>query len=195
MDRLIAEKETEVKKQVEEKKISYAESFENKTLGDLKKEREQKELEEFKIEQEELLHQQFETKQEVSQNIIEKPNYDFIEENPKVLKLKKKEKTQPKSKNKIAGIVLASTLAISTLICVTNSVIIDNLNASYSNISEVYDVNLQNYLRNIQNLDATKKSLGFLETYPEEILDAGDVGQKSNWFDRFCNFISGMFGG
>ena len=34
-----------------------------------------------------------------------------------------------------------------------------------------------------------------IETYPEDMLDAGDLGKVSNWFDRLCNFIVGMFGG
>ena len=62
-------------------------------------------------------------------------------------------------------------------------------------IDETYKLNLAKYLKNINNLDQAQNSMEFLETYPEDLLDAGDTGEKSNWFDRFCNFIGGIFGG
>ncbi len=135
--------------------------------------------------------------QKSSTNIIEKPNYDLIQENAKVVKIsgvKKQKKSKTKTK-KIAGIALACAVAISAVICVTNTVIIDELNSQYVQIDENYSFNLVKYLRNIYNLDNAKNSMEMIETYPDELLEAGDTGEKSNWFDRLCNFISGIFGG
>lgn len=212
MDRLIAEKETEKEKTIEEKKVSsnegekipltnsYLNSFENLTVADIKKKEEDERVEEFKSQKEDLIKEQYEkltqekTVDEASQKIIEKPNYDFIEENKKIVKINKKQ-TKQRSKKKLTGVALACTLGISALICVTNTVIIDNINTSFTEIDKTYNINLQKYLRNINNLDATKKGIEFIETYPEDLLDAGDLGKQSNWFDRLCSFLGGLFGG
>ncbi len=137
--------------------------------------------------------------QQQSAGVIEKPNYDFLEENKKIVKLTRrgseKKKSSKKLSSKAAGIMLACALGASSVVCVANVALIDQMSASYFEIGETYKVNLAKYLKKISNLDATKKSMQFLETYPEDILDAGDVGQFSNWFDRLCNFIAGLFGG
>ena len=137
--------------------------------------------------------------QQQSAGVIEKPNYDFLEEKKKIVKLTRraseKKKSSKKLSSKAAGIMLACALGASSVVCVANVALIDQMSASYFEISETYKVNLAKYLKKISNLDATKKSMQFLETYPEDILDAGDVGQFSNWFDRLCNFIAGLFGG
>lgn len=212
MDRLVIEKETKTEKETDEKKVilnenkktlpinNYLNSFENLTVADIKKKEEDKRVEEFKSQKEDLIKEQYEklaqeeTVNEASQKIIEKPNYDFIKENKKIVKINKKEEKQ-KNRKKLTGIALACTLGISALICVTNTIIIDNLNTNLIEIDKTYDINLQKYLRNINNLDATKQGMEFIETYPEDLLDAGDLGKQSNWFDRLCSFLGGLFGG
>ena len=78
----------------------YLNSLDNSmTIGDLKRQEEKKKEEQFKIDKEVLIQQQFqqskqeqpkeEKTQQVSQKVIEKPNYDLIEENKKIVKLKK----------------------------------------------------------------------------------------------------------
>ncbi len=216
MDRLIVEKETEEKVEeklqpeievaVEEKTeptTEYLTSFEDLTVADIKKQQEDERVEQFKAEKDELIKKQYEIvdnkqeiKQKPSENIIEKPNYDLIEENKKVLSLKKNKKEKPKNRKKVAGIALACALGASAIVCITNAVIIENMNASYSNLyNEYYNINLPSYLKKISDLDATKNSMEMIETYPDKMLDAGDLGEKSNWFDRLCNFIGGIFGG
>ncbi len=130
-----------------------------------------------------------------SANVIEKPNYDLIEQNVKVVKIKKKKSEKSKKRTKAAGIALACALAGCAIVCVTNTVIIDQMNSEFIQIDENYNFNLATYLRNIYNLDTTKNSMEMIETYPEDLLEAGDLGQESNWFDRLCNFIGGIFGG
>lgn len=180
---------------------AYISSFGDLTVADIKKQEEDKRVEEFNEKKEELLKKQFEIadkkeeKQEVSQNVIEKPNYDLIEENKKIVKLKKNEKKKKANSKKVAGIVMACTLGASALVCVTNTIIIDNMSSNFTQIDETYKLNLRKYLKHIYDLDTTKKSMEMIETYPEDMLDAGDLGKVSNWFDRLCNFIGGMFGG
>lgn len=184
---------------------SYLNSFKDMTIADLKREEEEK----FKAERDRLIQEQFEkelkektkvkqekvqkTAKEESKNVIEKPNYDLIEENKKIVKLSKK--THEKSKKKTAGIVLACVLGASAVVCVANTIVIDQMSSNYVQIDETYQFNLAKYLKDIYNLDVTKDSMQVIETYPDELLDAGDVGESSNWFDRICNFIVGIFGG
>ena len=222
MDKLVLEREVAVEEKTENKieetqnsteetklpelkqeeapaKTEYLKSLENITIGDFKKQEEEKKLADFEQEKEELIQKQFEVekpKQE-SQNIIEKPNYDFIEENKTIIKLRKNLKPEAgKSKKNRRGVVIAVGLAICSLIAVTNVTLLDNFSSSLSSIEhEFYDINLPKYLKNIGNLDATKKSMEFIETYPEEMQNAGDIGEKTNWYDKLTNFISGVFGG
>lgn len=130
-------------------------------------------------------------------NIIEKPNYDLIEKSKTIVKLTKK--TQPKKKRvlskKVAGLCLALTLGATTAVFLGNFIALDQISGSFQQIEQEYSFNLFKYLKNLNNLDATKKSMEFVETYPEDVLNAGDLGQKTNWFDKFCNFIGGLFGG
>lgn len=184
----------------------YLNSFENLTVADVRREEEKRQKEEFEIEKEKLIAESFQTnesqveeqtteKSEESKNIIEKPNYDFIEENKKVIKLKKNTSQKKVKNKKVAGIALALALGGSAILCVANTIILDNMNFSLLQIDETYKLNLGKYLKDIAGLDSTKKSMEFLETYPEELLDAGELGQKTNWFDKLCNFFGGLFGG
>ncbi len=186
-------------------KTGYLSSLENITIADFKKQEEDKRVAEFESKKDELIAQQYvqqktqeevtEEKQQSVQNIIEKPNYDLIEENKKVIKLKQKSVTKKKPSKKFASVALACALGAGAIIAVTNCVIIDNMNASYIQIDETYKLNLSKYLKNINKIDKAQQGMEFIETYPEELLDAGDTGKKSNWFDRICNFIAGLFGG
>lgn len=208
----LATERTEISEEKQEEKIeeapsqtAYLKSFEGKTLADVRHEEEEKKQEEIKQEKEELIEKQYEKTEEKEEekpleNIIEKPNYDFIEEKKSIIKIRSKQKKEPekvaRKKGKRFGLFLAIGLGICSVLCVTNVAILDNMSASYSALeSEFYNVNLPKYLKNISNLDTTKKSMEFLETYPQEMQNPADLGQKTNWFDKFCNFLSGIFGG
>lgn len=196
---------------------AYVESFEGQTIADIKRQEEEKQHQEFLVEKEKLIQQQFEEKKELKQekaeekqeikqetkqeekksvNIIEKPNYDLIEEPKKTIKLKRKEKQKTEKKpNKLASIVLACALGICTVISIVNFSVLDQMENNISNLEQTYNLRIDKYIKNILNLDTTKKSMEFIETYPDELLDAGELGKKSNWFDRLCNFLGGLFGG
>lgn len=199
---------------------SYISSFADMTVADIRKEEEKKKaqeaaeerlrlLEEERI-QEQIRAEEERTKEESLQitqeervndatenangtTVIEKPNYDLLES--KVIKLKKNTPQKKKRSKKLAGLILACALGGAAIICVTNCVILDQMNSNFLQIEDNYNLKLGKYLRDINNLDATKQSMEMIETYPEDLLDAGDLGQKSNWFDRLCNFIGGLFGG
>ena len=216
-------KELQEKHKAEEtaSQSAYLNSLENITVAEFLKREQEKDAQEFEKEKNVLIENLYQPTPQQNQEtnivaqaesqpsqseterqsvgVIEKPNYDLLEENKKFVKLTRKSNEKKKSSKKLsskaAGIMLACALGASSVVCIANVALIDQMSASYFEIGETYKVNLAKYLRKISNLDATKKSMEFLETYPEDILDAGDVGKFSNWFDRLCNFIAGLFGG
>lgn len=191
---------------VSDGKTEYLASLEDITVADYLKKEEEKKLKEFEKEKEDLIQKQYEkeeTREEkpqkekaVSQNIIEKPNYDLIQENKKIVRLKKRQKEKKSPNKKKLSLILSITLGIASIICVSNIIAIDQMSSDLAGLEyELYEVNLPKYLNDIANLDTTKKGMDFIETYPEEVYDAGEEGQKTNWFDKVCDFLSGLFGG
>ncbi len=187
---------------------AYVSNFENLTISDVKKELEEQEKERLVKEREKIVQKFVEEKAEtveepevafkdetievqgkkpVRKLVIEKPNYDFIPESKKTTKSKKKSKWKT--------VAVACALAIATIGCVAGTVMIDNLQSAYIELQDEYSLNLITYLRNINNLNATNKSLDFLETYPEDLNPPSSVGETTNWFDNLANFIAGIFGG
>lgn len=210
------QKNEEISQKIQEKQENfpqtqsqkYLNSFENLTVADIKRQEEQKKQKEFEKEKEQLIEQQFveekvenqqpqETPQDAAkpQNIIEKPNYDLIEENPKIVKIKSKTKTKKSITKKTAAIVLSCALGVTGIITVANAIAIDQMQSSFSQIETTYNLKLREYLQHITELDGTKMGSEVIETYPDETKNAGDLGTKSNWFDRLCNFIARLFGG
>ena len=136
--------------------------------------------------------------------IIERPNYDFIEElsseqRDKIFKIEKQEtksETKPKT-NKLRNIVLALLFLIFGVWGIINIATLDSLGSQISDISTEYDMNLISYLNNLHNLDATNSENmeNLFQTIPKDEVPPNSIGQQSNWFDRFCNFIAGLFGG
>ena len=63
-----------------------------------------------------------------------------------------------------------------------------------SNLDEFFMVRVAS-LKNISSVDSGNKMAELIQTYPDELLRPEQIQQQSNWFDRFCNFLSGLFGG
>ncbi len=132
-----------------------------------------------------------------SSSVIEKPNYDFIE----TLSNKEREKVfvfseeKPENKPKVKKIKF-KYLIISLLFALFGVWGIVNI-ATLDSLTNQYSINLATYLNNLHNLDATNSQNmeNLFETIPDESLPPSTIGEKSNWFDRFCNFLAGLFGG
>lgn len=137
-------------------------------------------------------------------SVIEKPNYDYIEtltevEREKVFKVEKKQEAKAKPKpSKLKLIVISILFAIFGVWGVVNIAQIDNLGNRIAEVAyDYYEFNLPKYLKNLGSLDATNSSNmeNLFETIPDEDKSPSEIIEKSNWFDRFCNFIAGLFGG
>ena len=154
-------------------------------------------------EQEEIIEEEaVEVESKVS-SVIEKPNYDYIEtlsdsQREKVFKIEKEEKVIEKPKpSKIKIWVMGILLAIFGVWGIGNIITVENVGAQIAEVSTEYSLNLATYLKNLTSLDATNSENmnNLFQTIPEEESPASEVGQQSNWFDRICNFITGLFGG
>ncbi len=139
-----------------------------------------------------------------SSSVIESPNYDFIEtlspeQRQKIFKEEEvKEDVSVKAKpNRFKLIIFSILFAIFGVWGIINIATLDNLSSQISNLSYEYDMNLIRYLNNLYQIDITNSDnmQNLFETIPKEDLPATSMGEQSNWFDRFCNFISGLFGG
>ena len=130
-----------------------------------------------------------------SSSVIETPNYDFIEplseaEQKKIFKIerqKRKKATSPLLK-KIKIVVFALLFAVLGSWTVYNAV-------ELSNIVTEYSLKLDQYLLKLGTLDSASNANDLFPTYPEGQTGASGFEKQSNWFDRFCNFIAGIFGG
>ena len=113
------------------------------------------------------------------------------------VKLQKEvEKTQPKKKTSfLKKAIVASILALTVGLGVFTAVDLSNSISAYNAASSQYSVNLANLLKNISSVDSGNKMAELIQTYPDELLRPEQIQQQSNWFDRFCNFLSGLFGG
>ncbi|MBQ8909129.1 MAG: hypothetical protein IJY90_02445 [Clostridia bacterium] len=135
--------------------------------------------------------------------VIEKPNYDYIEtltetEREKVFKIEKEEKVKPKVQfGRLKTIALAVLFAIFGVWGIVNIAKLDSLNSGLTKIETLYNINLGKYVTNLAKLDLTsaENMENLLPTIPDQKGDATDIGHQSNWFDRLCNFIAGLFGG
>ena len=129
-------------------------------------------------------------------SVIEKPNYDFIEplsqeQEEKIFVVEK----QKEPKKKFSPVLKKIKIAIFILLVgVLGSWTIYNA-VELSNVVTEYNLKLDQYLLKLGTLDSASSMNDLFPTYPEEKNPASGIEKESNWFDRFCNFIGGIFGG
>ncbi len=131
-----------------------------------------------------------------SASIIETPNYDLIEPISEELqeKIFKVEK-QPQAKKRSNPLLKKIKIGIFILLVgVLGSWTIYNA-VELSNIVTEYNLKLDQYLLKLGTLDSASNMNDLFPTYPEGNGVPAGIDKKSNWFDRFCNFIAGIFGG
>lgn len=137
--------------------------------------------------------------------IIEKPNYDFIEplseaESQKIFKISRKEKSQQKNKSfgkKLRIALFSIILGTCGVWGITNTILINKYQAELNFVTQEYIVNLPKYLQNLANLDAVNKNNmeNLFPLIPEEEVKPTTIVKQTNWFDRICEFLVGLFGG
>jgi len=133
--------------------------------------------------------------------VVEKPNFDKIEELPfekrkKIFKVEKEKVENKKASNKKLKLAIACVcLVILSAFCITTGVEIAKANQSLQAVQSEYSANLGTLIQKIYSTETGNRSLSLFETYPEENLTASSFYETSNWFDRFCKFLTEFFGG
>ncbi len=134
--------------------------------------------------------------------VIEKPNYDTMDtlteaERKKIFVFKNVENSKKANPSKFKVILISIIFALFTIWGTVNVATIDNVSSQITQVSSQYEINLVNYLKNLYMLDVTNSEnmKNLFEVIPEESVPPTQINEKSNWFDRFCNFIGGLFGG
>lgn len=131
-----------------------------------------------------------------SASVIETPNYDLIEplteeQEEKIFKVERQSQAKKKSSPLLKKIKIGIFVL---LVGVLGSWTIYNA-VELSNIVTEYNLKLDQYLLKLGTLDSASNMNDLFPTYPEGDGVPAGIDKKSNWFDRFCNFIAGIFGG
>ena len=118
-------------------------------------------------------------------------------ERKKIFVFKNVESTKKSNPSKFKIILISILFAFFTIWGTVNVATIDNVSSQITQVSSQYQINLVNYLKNLYMLDMTNSEnmKNLFETIPDESVPPTQIDAKSNWFDRFCNFIGGLFGG
>ena len=132
------------------------------------------------------------------------PNFDFIEtlseeEHEQIFKKEETKDVEFEKKRKfnLKSLIFSLLFIIFGIWGIVNISTIDSLNTQIQSATETYNINLANYLKNLTALDTTNQENmeNLFEVIPKDTLPPTMVGESSNWFDRFCNFLAGLFGG
>lgn len=134
--------------------------------------------------------------------VIEKPNYDYMEtlsekQRKKIFVVKKDKSLKVHKKSKLKLAICSILFAIFGVWGVVNITTISSVSSQISEVSTSYELNLFNYLKNLISLDATNSEnmKNLFETIPEDQNLPTEIEKESNWYDRITNFLGGLFGG
>lgn len=152
------------------------------------------------------LAKQRESKKETlkKEKAIVSPNYDMIKEiSPerrkkiyKVEKFETEDKPKPFTFNKKLKIILFSLIFfVAGAFCVSSGIQLIDASNRLAATEATYSTNLPRLIRKINGIDNSNTALELIDTYPEEIEEPSTFSKDTNWFDKICNFISGLFGG
>ena len=136
--------------------------------------------------------------------VVETPNYDLIKEispekRKKIYKVEKnlsKQEAKPFAFNKKLKVILFSIVfLVAGAFCLTSGIEMINSSTASQVAQTEYELSLSKLIKKISKIDSGNKTLELIETYPDELKEPSSIEETSNWFDKICNFISGLFGG
>ena len=139
--------------------------------------------------------------------VIETPNYDFIEASAPIQEVKPL--TQPRKDPKFRFRLIVAVYCIIVAICsvwiISNAVEMNSLNSSITQSNSEYMINEAQYILKISELDAVQPdedgSLSpiapenIFGVQAEKLSEPTDPTISTSWFDKVCNWLSGIFGG
>ena len=132
------------------------------------------------------------------------PNYDLIKEispekRKKIYKIQKVEPEQEvkpyKFSKKLKIILFSLVFLVGGAFCLTSGIQLGDAINSLNAVQTQYEANLPKLIKKISKIDNSNTALELIETYPDELNEPSSIAESTNWFDKICNFISGLFGG
>ena len=126
-------------------------------------------------------------------SVLETPNYDFIEtiNSPEI-----KEKTKVKRKFRAKLSLITYSIIFFICVCWTtvNGIQLSNLAREITD----YQISIMQYVIKIDQTDSYKDGEGSLinniiEVNPPAFAQPTQIQPQTNWFDRFCAWLSGLF--
>jgi hypothetical protein len=96
-------------------------------------------------------------------------------------------------------------MAICSIWVISNAVNISNAKANINNSQSAYNINVAKYAYEISKLDNAQPEEdprlspiapeNIFGVQAEKLAEPADPVANDSWFNRFCDFISGIFGG
>lgn len=132
---------------------------------------------------------------------VEKPNFDKLpeltpEKRKRVFKVEREKPAEKKKQNpKLKLAIISICFVLLAAFCITTGIEITKASQSLQIAQSEYSANLLDLTKKIYSTETGNRSLSLFETYPEEDLTSVSIYETSNWFDRLCKFLSGLFGG
>lgn len=141
--------------------------------------------------------------------VIETPNYDFIEVATPSSNVKTKTETEPKVDTKFRFRLIVAVYCIIIAVCgiwvISNAVQMNSLSSSITEANNAYMINEAQYILKISELDAIEPdddgSLSpiapenIFGVQAEKLSNPTDPTISTSWFDKVCNWLSGVTGG
>ncbi len=121
-----------------------------------------------------------------------------------------KVKMKLRPRGKLILIAISAVIILLSSLCISNAVKINRLNSDITNVSQqidIEDLKIDTAIKKLGSLtDEAKSDDTALRLELDKCTDFNEVelyerqtqtkpNAKSNWFDKFCNFISKIFGG
>lgn len=138
--------------------------------------------------------------EEIPKMIEEENTETIIEENTENIK-----KSKPKFKTRLKIICIGAVLVLACMIgwTIANAVEIKTLTAEMEQANKIYSVNIITHISNISKADDLTNpdsifnlsSLSEAEVVPlqPQLQQPVEYSNRSNWFDRLCNWLSNLF--
>ena len=79
--------------------------------------------------------------------------------------------------------------------CLASGIQLIDASNALSAAQTQYEISLSQLIKKMSKIDSGNNMLELIETYPTELQEPSSISESTNWFDKICNFISGLFGG
>ncbi|MDD2445548.1 MAG: hypothetical protein PHX09_01915 [Clostridia bacterium] len=130
--------------------------------------------------------------------VMQTPNYDFIETNGKAEIMGEQDKRRKKRKFRAKLAITVYSILLIICICWATINTVQLSNTAHQITQITYEIDSIQYLIKIDQLDCYKNGdetliTTVLEITPPPLAEPTQIQPQTNWFDRFCSWLTGIF--